>query len=260
VTVVRDGAGDSYPSAAIRAMRRGKRRTLGNRYKFAKKRNSRKISRIRTTGLGVPSGVPDRMPIKLDYAESAGYSSALPTGLSFLANSIFDPQNTVTGWTAIPGQQSNSQAFLRDQWATLYGNYRVLACKINIEFINLTTTPTVITLYPDDDPYTSLANADVILGSSRPRSIRRVLTSNAAGGKVSMKMYLPIWKIVGESPGLIADDAGYLAAMGSSPTFGAYYNCLIDSADGTTAMNLAYNVRLRYYCILNDPQREQAAS
>lgn len=211
-------------------------------------------------GPTVPSGIPDRMPIKFDYAESAGYSSALPTGLSFLVNSLFDPQSTVTGWTAIPGQQSNAQPFGRDQWATLYGYYRVYACKMNIEFINLATTPTVITYYPDNNPYTSLASGDPILGASRPHAKRVTLTSNAAGGKVRLKAYMPIWKIVGEKPGYVKSDNNYQAAMGANPAFGAYYNFLIDSADGTTAMNLAYNVRLRLYAILNDPQREAAAS
>jgi len=77
------------------------------------------------------TGFPKSRRVKLKYVDEIGFaSSALMQNYNYVANSVFDPNNTATG----------HQPMFYDQWSAVYTHYTVLASKITVTPIHASTT------------------------------------------------------------------------------------------------------------------------
>ncbi len=110
--------------------RRSRKKRLYGRRRYRRRGNVMLRASIRTTG--TPSRiVPDRLRTKMVYTTSLQLSQAagiLQTHV-YRGNSTYDPDHTGVG----------GQPMGRDQLVTLYGQYKVYASKIIVNFANATT-------------------------------------------------------------------------------------------------------------------------
>lgn len=97
----------------------------------------------RVPGLGFPSA----MVANLRYVTTVplAISAGSIAKYVFRCNSIFDPDLTSTG----------HQPLYRDTFAAIYDQYAVIACDINVKFINPTTSSVVCGIVVEDDSTSS---------------------------------------------------------------------------------------------------------
>lgn len=187
-----------------------------------------------------PSGVPDRLFVKLKYVESLVWSQTLGTvGVNvYRGNSCFDPDATGTG----------GQPYFFDQWSALYLNYRVHGCKLkvmgscnggggfNSVMMGITAT----------NQSSSLGASANELYQEQPYTKKTLLRMGAASvGQGTVSMYMATRKILGLSK-IQVEDQDYQASISANPTKQWYFHLwTFTPDDNTIAMNT--QAELTYY-------------
>ncbi len=121
-----------------------------------------KAPRRRRRGPKLTKLLKDKVTAKLRYVDDIALDASTVVSHNFSCNGIFDPDITGTG----------HQPLLRDQYALLYGAYRVLSSKITVTLYGGTTTSTVPAVYglfidPGDDGTFSYATANAVIEDDR---------------------------------------------------------------------------------------------
>lgn len=195
-------------------------------------------------------GLPDFHRVKLKYQDNWVCTGG-PDGYAiYKLNSLFDPLTSLNGnITTVTAQQSNAQPLYRDQWATMYDQYRVYACKVKLDMLtggdsNASTLGGRVAVYASD---TAISGETVAVSAARPGAIYKIL--NVGGGPKHIKMYVPIHKAVSTKKQTVATEDDFSALMGASPSRTAVLNINVDSTSGggTTAVALYCDVTLTYY-------------
>lgn len=182
------------------------------------------------------SGFSDSMFVKLNYVD---YIQLRPGTMYsqyvFRGNSLFDPDYTGTG----------HQPMYFDQYAAIYGRYRVAGCSIKVDSVNASGTSSLyFILFPSTDVAT-LTSISLALEQGRARA-PRVIPAGNTGENGRIKTYCSTRKAVGLTKGQAMDDS-LTATVGSTPSQVWYWNCFWESTDNSSNVVANVIVKLTYY-------------
>lgn len=213
-------------------------RTTSTKKKTTKKKKNfqpgvTSIQRVRTSIVTGVSAVPDRLFIKLRYAETFDRT---PAGNNddyvFRGNSIFDPNLTGSG----------HQPLAHDQWANLYNSYRVRACGIKVQFINTGGPAGIFAIIPSFDVTSFTSINDM---AEAPRSKVSMWSSTSSRYGVTLSHYMTTAEVRGVDPQRVELDDLFAAAMNADPTQVWYWH--VCGQANNTPFTYSMLVRLTYY-------------
>ncbi len=208
--------------------------------KKRRKRRGPKVTKI----------LKDRTVAKLRYVDLVSINAA-GAGIAkhtFRANSIFDPDETSTG----------HQPLMHDEYALLYGSYRVLSSKIRVSPVNDTSSnvnPMLYGVYRDYD--TTLTYAQ---GTSIIEDMRNKGSWGFAGSSATLQPYVQTLAARSTSfngnKHLSPEGRNNAILMGSNPstgTFDAYYQVWASSLSATDPGAMLFLVQIDYIVEFTDP-------
>lgn len=220
------------------------RRRMGHRRSRRVARRG-KASSIRLKG---PTAFPDRVYIKLKYADM--YTATITSGIQatqvMRGNSLFDPDRTGGG----------HQPYGYDQWAAMYGSYRVHASKITVRAMasGTFTTPggyeTWIDLYPAHNYTTppSISNA----GELPYAQFRMFPIYNAANKENWITSYMSTAKIWGVDKAAARSEDDFSALTGQNPANEWDWILTAGVVDQTTSSQMKVYIQVVYYAEFYD--------
>lgn len=182
---------------------------------------------------------PDSVLVKLRYPQIITHNGSITDFTAFRGNGAFDPDATGSG------QQPGGY----DQWAGLYGNYRVLASQIEISIVNEGTVATTVTVFPTLSNVTpsTYQNATVV-----PYKRQIVMSGQSGMGVAFLKSYMTTSKIVGLSSMAINAEDDFQATTASLPANQWYWGVFSTTLDGSTNGNIIFTVNVTYYMRFED--------
>lgn len=192
-----------------------------------------------------PTAFPDKLFVKLNYSDL--YTGTSTTGSvinqQFRGNSVFDPDRTGTG----------HQPYSLDQWAAMYGTYRVHASSIEIRMLptNTTTIQTAnwqMSVYPAAN-YTAGDTPIVVTELPYAKSkIGNVYDTD----KMLIKHYMSTAKIFGVDKKAIGVEDNYSALISANPV--DTWDWVVDfcTADQATTSTVLFQAKLTYYVSFED--------
>lgn len=183
---------------------------------------------------------PREMKVTLNYHDF--FAIVTTAGVSndhtFNLNSIFDPDLSGTG----------HQPLGSDQWATLYGRYRVDSVRATVTGVTNSTHGAVYVMIANNTT-TALTDSYVIMES--PDKISAVC--NLGGPSVRISKSFDLAKVNGVTREVYRTDDRYQSQFGSNPTerivlhVGTFESLLGAGVDNN------YTIELNYYVTLFDP-------
>lgn len=213
--------------------RYNKRKPRMNNYRKRKRTNRPYTTKART-----PSGVSDRMLMKMRYTTFFNITNVISDNgyHIFRGNSIYDPDLTFVG----------HQPLGHDQWAAFYDKYRVHASKINIQVLSRSNTTdnsnVIVVIFPIIDPATYLP--DPVQSIEQIYGRYRVLgTANATNG-IFMKNYMSTKKIYGETS--LADDE-FVSNFGSNPVSEWFWYVGLQNMQGFLTSDATFVCKVTYF-------------
>lgn len=182
-------------------------------------------------------GIPAQFFTKLKYTHQYNFSIPYYERIMRMS-SVYDPEFATGG----------GKPMYTDQLFALYQRYTVLACDIQMTFINKSATGESsyqrVGCYP-------LAFSDTASGIDeaieRDNCVYSTLGPNTGDqGIINMSLYGKINKIIGADNTEKFDD-DYSGSVLSSPTRGCYAHIFCGSLDGITNSNVYMTVTMTYY-------------
>lgn len=227
--------------ARARNVRRSTGRVTGRRNAFASRRR-RPMARLSrqpaTTTVRTLTGFPDKMRVRLPYDFNARVNSVLTLeDQRWNLNDIFDPDRTGGG----------HQPRGHDQWAQIYGRYRVYKVGYRISMRQRAAHGILTLLHANND---ASAITDALV-PEQPHSTRVKMTGSNQPLAIHSGVFYPN-KITGVSWATYMSDDRYQANFGSSPAETIVLHQLTESVDSATAIDYEYTIKLVYYCELFD--------
>lgn len=218
------------------------------RYKRNTKRKYQKKKQyFRKKGLSISRGpVPRTSLVKLRYCQNIALDgSASTTSRNFRANSMYDPDNSITS-------SSQHQPLAFDQYMLLYKNFVVLGAKITVTPINTADIPIIFGV--------TLRQAEASNASVNPTALQEqgdtgwayvgnLSTSGVARSvtkKMSTKKYMGY-----KNP---TNEAELRGTAASNPEKMCYFQVWTASADGiTNPGSLSFQIMIEYVALLSNP-------
>jgi len=209
------------------------RRTRPRRYRKNRRKVFGKTRRKAASALTIrqPSGLPDRLRVKLKYNEGLTWSQAAGalSANIYRSNSLFDPDLTGAG----------GQPYLLDQWAALYGSYRVNGVKITAWFSmngggGFNSCMIGITHSPES---TSFGSSGQELIQEQPYTRKKfVKMGNSSVGQAVVSSYMSTRKILGLTK-VQAQDQDYAALVttNSAKNWFSHVWCFCPDGNGIAA-------------------------
>lgn len=194
-----------------------------------------------------PSGVPDRLYVKLRYREQLNFAQlagALSTNV-YRGNSLFDPDFTGTG----------GQPYFFDQWSALYSTYTVLASSIQVRSMlnGAGVFNTITTIVPQ--PFSgSFGSASQELMEEQPYAKVNVMKATTEGGWGFQKHYMSTSKILGVKRYAIEAEDNYSALISASPTDTWTWH-IGNYVPGGSNQSLIQDVIITYYAVFEQRAR-----
>jgi len=189
-----------------------------------------------------PTGLPDRLRVKLVYRENLSYSqtSGDLADQVYRANSLFDPDLTGTG----------GQPYLFDQWASVYGVYTVIGTGIEVQAMvggtNATNCRVGIT---PTTTSTAFATTDQELSEERPYSTVRMCQMGATGiGQTYLKGYISTAKMNGLTQQTVHNDSLWSGLVGGNPSNQWYWH-VWNYVPSANTQSLQLVVKLTFYVV-----------
>lgn len=242
---------------------------------YTKKRSYRK-KYSKMTVRSMPLIVPDRLRVKVDYADSVSvsstYQSASNNGwnLSYWLNNPLQPGSLVT-----TGLSTNRAANGILEWAAFYNKWVVRASKIVVKFIRTSSGSSYtdqsfqnISIKPADDDDISSNTADTVIQQMTDPYVRysTLGISDAGTGIRTIKNYITTKKLMGDRYGLGKDQTtagqvntiqgNFSGAANGFPSHDMYWLIKLMPLDGVLAAsqdaNCYLQVKIRYYMELFD--------
>lgn len=194
------------------------------------------------------SGFPQRKMVKLRYAEVFALNPAASSVATYVfrANSVYDPNFTVTG----------HQPLGFDQWAAIYNRYTVLGSKITLspspaDLTNVYPVQYGVILSDDSADIASLTSTEILegkYGSDRPKQIGTDLLTPKnprAVKKFSAKKFFGTKDVLG--------GAAYGASVTANPSQDAYFHCYSQSIGSTDGASLNFTAIVDYIVMFHNP-------
>lgn len=219
---------------AFRFKRRRKRRTRFKRKRLTgRRRFRRRRGRQRMTLRRMGRTSTDAIMVKLTLQNTVFPTGSVNPIVTFSLNSAFDP--IITG--AVDFQPTGY-----DQWALLYRNYEVLACRINLIAVNnLNTSGYNIAVYPS----TQSVKPDYTTASATKYATNRYVSpQNGGHNRAIITKYMSTRKLVGRR----TTDDDYTALVDADPAVPLFWHIRAEDTLGVhVAMNTMWQFRLTYY-------------
>lgn len=214
----------------------------GGRKKNVKKSGGKtKFDRPSKTIIRQPSGISDRLFVKLKYNDNLTFTST-SGGLSlqkYRGNSLFDPDQTGTG----------HQPYLFDQWATMYTNYLVHGAKIvirsvPIEAASVSQYSGTLVVVPTFDS-TSYTSVNQMI--EQPYSRYTMAGANTKNSNSKIIRYISTRKLLGAPKHHTEGSQLFRAGIGSNPTSPWFYQLAYQSTDLSTTTSIDVSIDIFYY-------------
>lgn len=184
-----------------------------------------------------PSFISDEMYTRLQFSETIALTSTVSaTTRIYRGNSIFDPVNAVGGHSCLGHNQLDD----------LYRKYRVLGCKINVDFSASSGIANVFVLARN----TATASATSTALIEKPYTSFGLLQSG--GPAIRLSRYQSTQQILGLSKHEVSVDDSLSANMSANPTLEWFYIIGSQHPDGSTSQTVYGTVRLTYFVKLFD--------
>lgn len=182
------------------------------------------------------SGFSDSVSARLTYVEQINLNpGSVYTQYVFRGNSLFDPNYTGGG----------HQPLYFDQYAAIYGKYRVMGCSIRIDSVSCAgTSAAYFVCFPSTETsaFTSISQ---VLEQGRAKA-PRILPIAQRGPTGYLKSYCSTRKVLGLTKTQVMDDDN-AASVGATPIQVWYWNLLWESTDAVTNIQINGVVKLTYY-------------
>lgn len=193
----------------------------------------------------VPRGIADCHKVALSYGTYVNFAptSGALSNQQYSGNSLFDPDVSGVG----------SQPYWFDQWAAMYGKYRVVKSRIELELVNTGSVHVDVCLVPTVGSPTDTS----IYNISEWKYARKVpLAINTGGPSVrNVTMTMKTEKVFGLSKTQMFDEDGYAADYTTNPAFRWYWQVFAQTVGGlTTTPAVTIGVRVTYYAIMFAPR------
>jgi len=193
-----------------------------------------------------PSGLPDRLRVKLVYREQLSWSQASGNLADnvYRGNSIFDPDLTGTG----------GQPYLVDQWAAVYGYYTVIGSSIEVtSMVNAGSAATQRHGVTPATTSTVFGTTDQELSEERPytKAVTPVMGGSAASntGQSVIRTYMSTAKINGMVRRQVEGDMQFAGLFSGNPANQWFWH-VWNYVPGGETQSLYQTVKLVYYCAL----------
>lgn len=213
---------------------RKKRYPIRKNRRFSKRRrnNNAGLTRIR-----MPSLMPDRLQVKLRYADTFSLVSTGVNQRQFSMNGLFDPDLTGVG--------HQPRGF--DQWMSLYARYRVYYAKAFARFMNNSATNGVnVALVMSNDGSPGITTRVDMY--EYPYSKATLIPQLGSNNIKILKMGNSLRKILSEDKAGI-QDMEYAGTPTANPSIQGYiYTYAEDSVTGANNVNTELDMLIIYYC------------
>lgn len=175
---------------------------------------------------------PDRVVVTMPYGEMILRSPAAVTDqYNFLINSTFDPDSTGVG----------HQPLGRDQWAAIYGKYRVLHVKMTFE-LALPSPWAVAAYICFSNDSTTLGATDLL---EQPWTVYKFAKDPSYGQPTRLVLSANLWDVWGKSREQYLSDDITAANNAASPSETIYGKIGLAQSDRTTSItSWAFCVRI----------------
>jgi hypothetical protein len=186
-------------------------------------------------------GTADRSRVRLKYAMQTAQTSIVTTGAFsyvFRGNSVFDPDFTSTG-----GQPANF-----DDWAALYGNYRVFGSSIEVHVLTSTSgTECTSWVVAPRHSSTSLSSSSFYDAVAMPYARCNMYNIYRTGAPDShFKMNMTSARFLGLSPTEFLGRDDCTAAVGANPALPWYWHVAAINVDTSVTSEVAIQVTIVY--------------
>lgn len=170
--------------------------------------------------------------VELPYVSSYQLTTAITGEVIALwrGASIFDPDFTFGG----------HQPLGHDQWATFYGRYKVLNCRIEVEVSNRLTSTTDPCMFVLAAQQSSTTTTVTDLAEQPYAKQCLIQSGETTPRKLSMSMDTKYFE------GYPTDDIDFTAAFGADPVRDWYYVVGLKNANGGVNVNTNVIVKLIY--------------
>lgn len=189
-----------------------------------------------------PSGLPDRLFVKLKYVDTLVFTSTSGANATqiYRGNSLYDPDFTSTG----------HQPYYFDQWSALYGAYIVHASSIRIEcqpsesaastnsYMQWCVVPTLAT--------TGFTSATDVAEEQPYAKFKTVGGSNVTFNRI--KHHMSTRKVWGVPKGFELGNPNYRSTVSTNPVDPWFWNVTAAAGDLAASVTQVCQIRLIYYC------------
>ena len=189
----------------------------------------------------------DKTVAKLRYVDTISINpgSAAIASHVFRANSIFDPDSTGTG----------HQPLMRDEYALLYDNYRVISSKIKVTLVTSgvagNVVPCLFGVYRDKDTTLSYT-----LGTSIIEDMRNKGGWNLGGAAAFVAERLKTSTSFNAKSFLSVEGASHATSQAANPAAGqdsAFFQVWASSVSGNDPGSIEFLVQIDYVVEFSDP-------
>lgn len=203
---------------------------------YRKSRSSKYAGGPKTVNATQVLAVPDRMLLKLPYYEQIKWSGNTSAYYDFNLNSIYDPNRSGIG----------HQPLGYDQWGKLYNRYRVYGVTIRLSATNLGDVPVRVGMIGDN-----LASGAAYLSDEskfEQPHMKSFLLGNANGMNTkTVKMFYSCAKVNGSDKIRYNSDNQFQSQWNNNPNEIIVGHVVGNSIDGTTALNVVWDVHIIYH-------------
>ncbi len=188
-----------------------------------------------------PGPIPDRLFVKLKYADTFVTTAASVPAIHVFRTSIHDPDESGTG----------HQPMGHDEYSVLYNKYRVMGIAYRCIAMNESTTN------QQDCVIIPKPNATGITTGNQlweiPYSKPRVIAPEGSGRSTTVfKGYMSPSRILGITKEQYRTDVSYSATMGANPALTARLHLYSQPSDTSTTSTTRWKVNFVFYCELFD--------
>lgn len=208
------------------------RRKYKKKKRYYKKRKSRynKINKMVVRG---PLSTPDRLLVKLKYAELIRMTGLTAQSFVFRGNSCFDPNQSGVG--------AQPNGF--DEWSALYTRYRVFASKIKCNVVNQDAAAGAMFVLMPSDSLAPIATINSTAGNAYVKTL--VLGCATGNDKGVVSSYMSTKAMRGEN---ISQEDDYSALTTANPAKQWYHILQVNSIDQSiTSVDIGVFVEIVYY-------------
>jgi len=207
-----------------------------------KQQDDYKLPRPNTT-LTLRDVCPDKICVPLNYFHDLALGGAVSVENLYNLNSLFDPDRTGVG----------HQPSGFDQWSAFYNRYRVDRVRVQLDFVNNSSTSvTSLLALPNNDATAINTVATLQAGCEAPFAWSRAIATNAGMNVCRYVRSFNLNQIVGVTAAKYEADDSYQAVTSASPTEMIALHVVAQDFGFSTNVNILARVKITYFTTFYD--------